>query len=577
MNRGTGQVGGRPGVQPPLERPNTQQTDEVRGRSRSGQEVTAEPDSSPKLPRGRAVTPEMKPAYIKHRLIRKNALSPEEIASLEKSTKKSSSSESLLTDKPQKAAVAAGQDKPPEADTSPKLKSSMKPSAEKLPTSQGGKIHDKVLESHKPKTGTPSIEDSLITSDQLVAIAGKPKKDVLLFKKSPTYKAALEALDTYHKAADTQTKLITFKQVQQTSLDYLQKKRSEVPKESSATDEAKRRLAGAEALDKSVRAEQDRLLTASARKLAAKTVGAEASSLRELISSFPNHQLIDTLSQISVDEASTILNEILNARLESGEDPRLSLDFILNVRETTDIPAKEIIRQIATTVGHGGPAVSSVTAKHAFDKNVMDIGILAGAGQNSLMFLNMSGVEMEMRADAQAQIAALDESILRHSEAWKLVQDGIKDKDGNVLTTGGVKGSGESDGTPAFAKHITAQCNLVTLDCLHKAGRGDNAFSLMVKTWDSQEMKAKQIYNESIPDSKEKLRFDSSSKTLNAELAKLDVNFFKRVAAGESFLLEDMGWSLLPDGWQNDPAIIPTREQVVIDYLARNTPGIILY
>ncbi len=512
MADGISQAGGNVGIQFPTESSSLKRSNAIRGKTRGGREVSHSPDSSPNIPRSGALGTQDK--AIKSRLVQARTAKP----TLQ------------------------------QAAQTPQLPQTAKSSQSSQPAA------------------------ALMTSDEVIKIAGKPRNDFGPIKQSPTYKAALASLDKYHGISGTVQKLHAFQDVQKSASEYLDKKTKESSPQELSSPEPSKRLAGARALGQSVKAEQMTLLTNAAKKLAADTFAPEARELAKTLASFPNHQLIETLKELPVEAASEFLNQILGIKRDENEDGCQTLDFVLSVKEQTDLPDKEIQRQIATTIAHGEPEVNAKTAKHAFDKGVMDINILTGIGQNNTIALNMES--MQTKAGAEKEIAALDPNNFTSSRSWQVVQSGLKNDEGEVIISGGIKGSIDSDGTPMFAKHMTAQSNLVTMNAIYNASNGNSALDLMVTTWDMQEMKAKQEYNESIPLEKSGLRFDSNNKVLNKELEKLNSDFFKQVAEGKQFKPEDMGWKMLPDDWQTDPNSTPTKTEVVHDFLARKTPGV---
>ena len=71
------------------------------------------------------------------------------------------------------------------------------------------------------------------------------------------------------------------------------------------------------------------------------------------------------------------------------------------------------------SVCHGLPHENAVTAKHLFDIDMLDIGLLAVIGQNNTLLIG--GMEMIERPGAQRLIESLDREKVGETESWKVV------------------------------------------------------------------------------------------------------------------------------------------------------------
>ncbi|MRI31918.1 hypothetical protein EOPP23_02760 [Endozoicomonas sp. OPT23] len=393
--------------------------------------------------------------------------------------------------------------------------------------------------------------EKLMTSDEVKAIAGNPKRF-----RSPTYKAALDALDKYNagnfKSKAQQLELLD--KLESTSKAFHLKKAGE------SNGVLSPRLEGAQKFSKSVVREQDRVLDECLKEILENPNQFEVS---RAVGHLPAKTVANRLAQMPVEPRTVALNSILTGlRLEQDideADHTHSLDIVIDLMKEPNVNPSDHYSDLDTVVSEGPAYVNSKSAKHAYDRGVMNIDLFRGIGSKNIISYSSGFTPV---ANAAANIQLLNRELLAGTQALQSI-----DEIGPI--------SSSDDSRPDAIKRIALQTNAFTLYELLLKAKADPPFDMMIRAWDQINYGDMIEYNAPIERFNAAHKGDKSLKKPEAsvespeftnEMKKLDVSFFKARAAGKPVPLEKLGWKPLPDNWRTDPAITPTPAEVAQDF-----------
>ena len=406
-------------------------------------------------------------------------------------------------------------------------------------------------------TPTPSEPKQLHTSAEFFKDAGAPKTGT--FKNSPTLKQLAASLDAYHNTTfnSESERFEALESIENKASEFSKKKEGEAanPKNKSLA-KTLGRIKGTSLLLKSIQGERNSHIQ-SAVKEAALNRHANAN---QLLSKFSPSQIVDALNTLAPDEKENCLAQLTSVYDQLGTSEK-GTELVLDVIKQ-DGGSPESIKQhmptLMSAMSSGTLEQSADSVYMAHQQGVLNLGAMATIGQGKISYLSMNG--MDTQESLHEMLATVDESKQQGSAALSHCKThppitSLDDPTGEVIQT------------------LSAQATLLFKDRLLKAGGDDPAFTEMVKAWDQLYMQDAIDYNKTLPS--EKQHIDINTKAFNAQIDRLDSNYFSKIASGESIDPASMGWEPIGDNWQQAPDTgLIGREAVVADFFANHAPGI---
>ena len=457
---------------------------------------------------------------------------------------------------------------------------------------RGSQLAQKPLSARVVEVAKPTVlvtqqsgsSSGVMTRAELTEIAGQPKEGK---NQSPTYKALLAELDNCQNTSKggLVEHMSALNKAEEAAVTFVGKKAKEAKKGAA---ENPRFSGGVKALD-SIKAEQratvDKIVDVF-------TKGAELTSTVEDIQAVSDLAgdiaVLDTEQQASLIASlpqsikDNVVKSVIGQLVDKHEDPNKAVDVLMSLLNVHAEDSAMISQNMGKPLAFGGPDQTAMTASKVASLGKLTLPMVAALSTANGQLL---GGEMATRQDAQEWVASIDEDLCRELNVFQAVQangplgtvDDFPEFPADPNKSKEVQEK-EDEAKKSFMQAVGFQHVAITADRLLRVASTNKQPELaaMLKGWDQLLFKSVEDYVASTPaEVKAAKALDIDNAFFSDQLSKLDINHFKKtLKKGKTVSAASLGWTPLPENWQNNPNTKPTPKQIILDFLARNAPGV---